>query len=57
VLEQLRAVERSGVARETGALALDYGIGSHEWVVEWCDRVERRLTAEDRTTTTTGRRR
>jgi DNA-binding PadR family transcriptional regulator len=57
VLEQLRAVERSGVARETGALALDYGIGSHEWMVEWCDRVETRLTADDRTTTTTGRRR
>jgi PadR family transcriptional regulator AphA len=57
VLEQLRAVERSGVARETGALALDYGIGSHEWMVEWCDRVETRLTADDRTTTRTGRRR
>jgi PadR family transcriptional regulator AphA len=56
VLEQLRAVERSGVARETGALVLDYGVGGHEWTVEWCDRVEKQLTA-NRQTATTGRRR
>jgi hypothetical protein len=27
------------------SIVLDYGIGSHEWVVAWCDATERRLTA------------
>ena len=44
VLEQIRAVERMGVARDTGKLVLDYGLGQHEWMVEWLNAAERRLT-------------
>jgi PadR family transcriptional regulator, regulatory protein AphA len=43
VLEQLRAVEQLGVARGTSALVLDYGIGNHEWMINWCKSAERRL--------------
>ena len=45
VLAQLRAVEelpqrpRGG----SGELVLDFGIGLHEWQIEWCKRVEREL--------------
>lgn len=46
VLEQLEAVARLGVARETGALVLDYGLGFHRWIVEWCLQTEARLAAE-----------
>jgi PadR family transcriptional regulator, regulatory protein AphA len=43
VLKQLRAVEQLGIARGTGALVLDYGIASHEWMINWCKSAERRL--------------
>ncbi len=43
VLEQLRAIERMGVARESGALVLEYGISSHEWMIDWCRDAEERL--------------
>ncbi len=49
VLARLRAVEATlhehgrGGRAESGALALEYGIGMHEWIVRWCDDVERRL--------------
>jgi DNA-binding PadR family transcriptional regulator len=50
ILDRLRAIEQS--ARAHGgfpAIVLDYGIGSHEWVVAWCDATERRLTAAHET--------
>ncbi len=43
VLEQIRAVEELGVAQETGALVLDYGLRQHEWMVEWLRAAEERL--------------
>jgi PadR family transcriptional regulator AphA len=46
VLEQLRALDRLGVARATPALVLDYGIRKHEWMVEWCREAEQRLAGE-----------
>jgi PadR family transcriptional regulator, regulatory protein AphA len=46
VLEQLRAVERLGVARASAALVLDYGIRHHEWMVEWCREAEGRLAGD-----------
>jgi PadR family transcriptional regulator AphA len=46
VLEQVRAIERLGIARESAALVLDYGIRKHEWMVEWCREAEQRLAGE-----------
>jgi PadR family transcriptional regulator AphA len=48
ILDRLREIERSTPKAREGfpAVVLDYGIGSHEWVVAWCDATERRLTAE-----------
>ena len=43
VLEQLRDVERRGVGTGTSRLVLEYGLRNHEWEVEWCSDVERRL--------------
>jgi PadR family transcriptional regulator AphA len=43
VLDQLRDVEALGIARDTGALVLDYGLRQHESIVEWLREAERRL--------------
>ncbi len=45
ILARLRAIETSGVASGYPALALEYGIGLHEWMVEWCRQAESRLGA------------
>jgi DNA-binding PadR family transcriptional regulator len=50
ILHRLQAIEQT--ARAHGgfpAIVLDYGIGSHEWAVAWCDAMERRLTAAHET--------
>ena len=47
ILARLRGIEASGVAKGFPALALEYGIEKHEWMIEWCRRTERRLTGED----------
>jgi PadR family transcriptional regulator AphA len=49
VLDRLREIERTVDRPHLGspALVLDYGIGHHEWIVAWCDELERRLTAAD----------
>ena len=46
VLDQLRGIERLGVARLSAALVLDYGIRNHEWMVDWCREAERQLAGE-----------
>jgi DNA-binding PadR family transcriptional regulator len=48
VLDRLREIERAVGSERIGtrALVLEYGIGHHEWIVAWCDEIERRLTAE-----------
>jgi DNA-binding PadR family transcriptional regulator len=48
VLDRLREIDRAVGADGTGtrALVLEYGIGHHEWIVAWCDEIERRLAAE-----------
>jgi PadR family transcriptional regulator AphA len=47
ILDRLRAIQRSTPQAREGcpAMVLDYGIGNHEWIVAWCDEMERRLTA------------
>jgi PadR family transcriptional regulator AphA len=49
VLAQLLEVERLHVAEGTSALVLDYGIGFHQWIVDWCTQTEQRLTSEHET--------
>jgi DNA-binding PadR family transcriptional regulator len=46
VLDRLREIDRATRDEELGTrgLVLEYGIGHHEWIVAWCDDVERRLT-------------
>ncbi len=48
-VEQLREIQAripAGVSElAPSLLCLDYGIGVHEWTIEWCDRTERRLEA------------
>lgn len=48
VLDRLRELERAIGPDHTGTrgLVLEYGIGHHEWIVAWCDEIERRLTAD-----------
>jgi DNA-binding PadR family transcriptional regulator len=46
VLEQLRDIERRGVARETAAHVLDFGLRNHSWEIDWCSELERRLEAQ-----------
>jgi len=45
VLEQLREVQRTNAKAPRGfpGLALEYGIGLHEWIVGWCLEIEERL--------------
>jgi DNA-binding PadR family transcriptional regulator len=49
ILERLRAlqVEHAAVLaqRPFPSLALEYGIEQHAWMVDWCERNERRLVA------------
>jgi PadR family transcriptional regulator AphA len=47
VLDRLREIGRATCDAELGSagLVLEYGIGHHEWIVAWCDVIERRLTA------------
>jgi PadR family transcriptional regulator AphA len=47
ILERLREVERQLPAGAAGypSLALDFGIGKHEWIVDWYRRLERRLAS------------
>ncbi len=47
ILVRLRAIEASGVATGSSALALEYGIEKHEWMIDWCRRVERRLSEKE----------
>ena len=44
ILAQLRRVEELGKATGSRKLVLEYGIGFHQWIVEWCRRAERRLS-------------
>jgi PadR family transcriptional regulator AphA len=44
ILMRLRAIEARGVATGFPAVALEYGIEHHEWMIDWCRRLERRLT-------------
>ena len=48
VLARLLEIEATipARARREGfpLLVLDYGIGMHRWMVDWCERAERRLT-------------
>ena len=46
VLDQLRGIERLGVARLSAALVLDYGIRNHEWMVGWCREAEQQPAGE-----------
>ena len=52
LLESLRDVERNPNRPRGGFgdLVLDYGIGFHEWAVDWCNRTEEQLHARARTT-------
>ena len=52
ILERLREIERAsaGVRHGFGSVVLDYGIGVHQWAVEWCERTERRLASPRKTT-------
>ena len=48
-VDQLREIE-ARIPADVNELApsllcLDYGIGVHEWTIDWCDRTERRLEA------------
>jgi PadR family transcriptional regulator AphA len=47
VLGRLRDVERAIPKGAAGfrPLVLAYGIGLHEWIVDWCTKLERRLSA------------
>jgi PadR family transcriptional regulator AphA len=47
VLARLRAVEDELPPHVTGfpRLVLDYGIGMHEWIVDWGGKLERRLAS------------
>ena len=47
VLDGLRDVEAGLPPHVSGRPldVLDYGIGMHEWIVDWCLRLERRLAA------------
>jgi DNA-binding PadR family transcriptional regulator len=48
VLDRLREIDGAVGADRIGtrSLVLEYGIGHHEWIVAWCDEIERRLTAD-----------
>jgi DNA-binding PadR family transcriptional regulator len=48
VLDRLHEVARALGTNDRGSrgLVLDYGIGHHEWIVAWCDELERRLTKD-----------
>jgi DNA-binding PadR family transcriptional regulator len=46
-LAQLRAIEPMASKGPTGAhLTLQMGIGFTEWIIDWCEATERRLTAD-----------
>jgi DNA-binding PadR family transcriptional regulator len=46
-LAQLRAIEPFASQGPTGSyLTLQLGIGSTEWIIDWCEATERRLAAE-----------
>lgn len=49
-LDRLRAMgpEILRPPGDTRVLVYDYGVEFHEWVVDWCDRAERRVAAEHR---------
>lgn len=49
-LERLRAIRERWPGAGGAAspdLALDYGIGIHEWTIDWCRRAERRLSRKE----------
>jgi len=48
VLRQLRDVQRREAKEAEGfpGLALEYGIGLHEWIVGWCLEIEERLSRQ-----------
>ena len=48
VLERLREVEQQipAHAKRHSLLVLEYGIGMHEWMVDWFQKAERRLARE-----------
>ena len=48
VLERLRAVEATVPtgSRSMRRVVLDFGLRKHEWIVEWCNRLEQELEAE-----------
>ena len=52
VLERLRAIDASIPAgpRDMRGAVLEYGLGKHEWIVEWCKALERRLEQEQERT-------
>ena len=47
VLDRLRAVEASLPPHVGGfpTVVLDYGLGMHQWMVEWCSELEKRLSS------------
>lgn len=47
-VERLRAIEPAAAASDERFphLILEYGLGMHQWVVDWCDRAQRELEAE-----------
>jgi PadR family transcriptional regulator, regulatory protein AphA len=46
-LAQLRSIEAFASEGPTGShLTLQMGIGSTEWIIEWCEATERRLATE-----------
>jgi PadR family transcriptional regulator, regulatory protein AphA len=53
-LAQLRSIEAFASEGPTGShLTLQMGIGSTEWIIEWCEGTERRLTSDTDQETTT----
>ena len=49
VVERLREIEETIPKHVEGfpLLVLEYGIELHEWMVEWCERTEERLAAQE----------
>ena len=49
VLDRLREIEDSVPAKKGVVfplVVLEYGIGLHQWMVDWCEELERRLARE-----------
>ena len=51
VLKRLRAIDATIPPGPRGmrGVVLEYGLGKHEWIVEWCKALERRLEQQTKT--------